>query len=115
MTQASVRIDHKECPVVIIGSGAGGGTLANELAQMGIDVVVIEAGARFDLDSFLADESAGPDSAWETFNWRDRRIMTGSASVVADYAALPTYVLKAVGGTTVHWAAQAYRFREHEW
>ena len=32
--------------VVIIGSGAGGGTLGNELAQKGIDVVILEAGAR---------------------------------------------------------------------
>ncbi|WP_366931043.1 FAD-dependent monooxygenase, partial [Mesorhizobium sp.] len=31
--------------VVIIGSGAGGGTLGNELAQKGIDVVILEAGA----------------------------------------------------------------------
>ena len=32
--------------VVIIGSGAGGGTLANELAQKGISSVVLEAGKR---------------------------------------------------------------------
>ena len=32
--------------VVIIGSGAGGGTLGNELAQKGVDVVILEAGAR---------------------------------------------------------------------
>ena len=32
--------------VVVIGSGAGGGTLANELCQKGIKVVVLEAGAR---------------------------------------------------------------------
>jgi len=32
--------------VVIIGTGAGGGTLANELAQKGISVVALEAGGR---------------------------------------------------------------------
>ena len=30
--------------VVIIGTGSGGGVLANELAQQGISVVAIEAG-----------------------------------------------------------------------
>ncbi len=32
--------------VVVIGSGAGGGTLSNELAQKGVNVVVLEAGGR---------------------------------------------------------------------
>ena len=35
--------------VVVIGSGAGGGTVANELAQKGIDVVCLEAGSRMAL------------------------------------------------------------------
>ena len=30
--------------VVIVGSGAGGGTLGNELAQKGIKAVILEAG-----------------------------------------------------------------------
>ncbi len=33
--------------VVIIGTGAGGGTLANELAQKGVSVVALEAGGRY--------------------------------------------------------------------
>ena len=55
--------------VVIIGSGAGGGTLANELCQKGIKVVVLEAGARQSSGSFINDE-------WKSFGqlaWLDPR------------------------------------------
>src|SRR5262245_5463705 len=38
--------------VVIIGSGAGGGTLAHELTRRGIKVVLIEAGKRESLATF---------------------------------------------------------------
>lgn len=41
--------------VVIIGSGAGGGTLANELCQKGIKVVVLEAGAVQSPKTFIND------------------------------------------------------------
>ena len=39
--------------VVVIGSGAGGGTLSNELAQKGVKVVCLEAGARHELTDFV--------------------------------------------------------------
>jgi choline dehydrogenase-like flavoprotein len=39
--------------VVVIGSGAGGGTLSNELAQRGISVVCLEAGPRLTLSSTI--------------------------------------------------------------
>jgi choline dehydrogenase-like flavoprotein len=42
--------------VVIVGSGAGGGTLGNELAQKGVKVVVLEAGKRLDFSDFINDE-----------------------------------------------------------
>ena len=47
--------------VVIIGSGAGGGTLANELVQKGIKVVVLEAGALQSSATFINDE-------WKSFS-----------------------------------------------
>ena len=56
-----------ESIVVIVGSGAGGGTLGNELAQKGIKVVILEAGARHEYDDFINDE-------WASFTqlaWRD--------------------------------------------
>ena len=39
--------------VVVIGSGAGGGTLGNELAQKGVKVVILEAGPRTELQDFV--------------------------------------------------------------
>ena len=42
--------------VVVIGSGAGGGTLANELCQKGVKVVLLEAGKHYDIGDFTNDE-----------------------------------------------------------
>ena len=43
---AKFDINDETDLVVIVGSGAGGGTLGNELAQKGIKVVILEAGDR---------------------------------------------------------------------
>ncbi|MGL3607179.1 GMC family oxidoreductase [Rhizobium sp. G187] len=96
--------------VVIIGSGAGGGTLANELAQKGIDVVVLEAGARIEHEEFINDE-------WDSFAqlaWLDHRTTGGGWRVSKDFPNLPAWIVKAVGGTTTHWAGASLRFQEHE-
>ncbi|MHB1668612.1 GMC family oxidoreductase [Thiomonas sp.] len=96
--------------VVIIGSGAGGGTLANELAQKGIDVVLLEAGKLHTQAQFLADE-------WPSFNqlaWLDKRTTSGSWRVARDFPHLPAWICKTVGGTTVHWAGASLRIQPHE-
>ncbi len=96
--------------VVVIGSGAGGGTLSNELAQKGIDVVCLEAGPRVEIDAFVNDE-------WANFvqiSWLDKRTTSGSWRVATDFAGLPAWIVKAVGGSTIHWAGASLRFQEHE-
>jgi choline dehydrogenase-like flavoprotein len=96
--------------VVIIGSGAGGGTLANELCQKGIKVVVLEAGAMQSQASFINDE-------WKSFGqlaWLDGRTTSGSWRVAKDFAGLPAWICKTVGGSTTHWAGASLRFQEHE-
>ena len=96
--------------VVIIGSGAGGGTLANELCQKGIKVVVLEAGAVQSSETFIQDE-------WKSFGqlaWLDPRTTSGTWGVAKDFAGLPAWVCKTVGGTTTHWAGASLRFQEHE-
>ena len=97
--------------VVVIGTGAGGGVLANELAQRGINVVALEAGGRYLPEDFINDE-------WDSFSqlaWLDARTTSGDWRVHKDFAGLPAWIVKAVGGTTTHWAGASIRFQEHEW
>ena len=56
--------------VVIVGSGAGGGTLANELAQRGVPCVVLEAGKHHKQEDFENDEWAMFNKiSWLCFIW----------------------------------------------
>jgi choline dehydrogenase-like flavoprotein len=105
------RIDmNDDGAVVIIGSGAGGGTLANELCQKGIKTVLLEAGKRHAIDEFVNDE-------WASFSqlaWLDMRTTSGSWRVSKDFENLPAWIVKSVGGSTVHWAGASLRLQEHE-
>jgi len=96
--------------VVIVGSGAGGGTLANELTQKGVNVVLLEAGKRESSLTFVQDE-------WASFGqlaWLDNRTTSGSWQVAKDFPNLPAWICKTVGGTTTHWAGASLRFQPHE-
>ena len=84
--------------VVVIGSGAGGGTVSNELAQRGIDVVCLEAGSRLT----MADIVNNPPVMNEKMGWLDKRI------------GAPVWLCKTVGGTTVRWSGITPRFQQHE-
>jgi choline dehydrogenase-like flavoprotein len=92
--------------VVVIGSGAGGGTVSNELAQKGIDVVCLEAGPRLTLEDIVNDFGV----MFGRLSWLDKRIGSGDLD-----PKLPLWVCKTVGGTTVHWAGASLRFQDHEW
>jgi choline dehydrogenase-like flavoprotein len=96
--------------VVIIGSGSGGGTLGNELAQKGVKVVILEAGSRIEIPDFVNNE-------WDAFTqlaWKDMRTTSGNWRVAQDFPNLPAWIVKAVGGTSVHWAGASLRFRDDE-
>jgi choline dehydrogenase-like flavoprotein len=91
--------------VVVIGSGAGGGVLANELAQRGIDVVCLEAGRRL----AQADIVNNQTEMFGKLTWLDPRVGSGQA-----IPGFPVWTCKTVGGTTMHWTASCPRLQEHE-
>jgi choline dehydrogenase-like flavoprotein len=105
------RIELKdENAVVIIGSGAGGGTLAHELTRRAIKVVLLEAGKRQSLETF----SQVPGVAFRQLTWLDPRTQSGTWGVAKDFPALPVWHCKTLGGTTVHWTASAPRLQPWE-
>ena len=90
--------------VVVVGSGAGGGTLANELCQKGDKVVCLEAGPWIQNKGLTQDDYVN-----------DEFTMFGRLS--GEYfgkTGHPTWLVKAVGGSTIHWAGGSIRFNEHE-
>ena len=103
-------IAHDERAVVIIGSGAGGGTMAYELTKAGIPCVVLEAGPYLKPEDYVNDE-------WASFSqmaWLDARTTSGSWRVATDFPSVPAWLVKAVGGTTTHWAGATPRFFDYE-
>ncbi|MGP9501651.1 GMC family oxidoreductase [Specibacter sp. AOP5-B1-6] len=109
--ETSARFEYDDdSVVVIVGSGAGGGTLAHELVGKGAKVVLLEAGPNLKNEDYHQDE-------WAAFNqmaWLDPRTTSGSWRIARDFPNLPAWIVKAVGGTTTHWSGATPRFKAHE-
>lgn len=104
-----IAADERDC-VVVVGSGAGGGTIAGQLCQQGVRTVVLEAGPHLTGRDYVNDE-------WEAFNqmaWLDPRTTSGSFRITKDFPNLPAWTVKAVGGSTTHWAGATPRFKDYE-
>jgi len=96
--------------VVIVGSGAGGGTMAHELTRRGIKVVLLEAGRRESTASF----SQVPNEAFAQLTWLDPRTSSGDWAPAKTNPGLPAWLAKTVGGTTTHWGAVTPRISDWE-
>src|SRR5450631_914008 len=96
--------------VVVIGSGAGGGTMAHELARRGLKVVMFEAGRRETPASF----SQNPGEAFGQLTWLEPRSQSGTWDPVKTSPTLPAWHCRTVGGTTVHWTGATPRLQPYE-
>ena len=98
--------DQDEVDFAIVGTGAGGGTLAARLAEKGYSVVAFDAGPYFrPLEDFASDETEQ-----EKLYWNDPRVVEGADPIVMGGKNSG----KTVGGSMVHFAMVSLRFRP-EW
>jgi len=91
--------------IVIIGSGAGGGTLAQALATTPARILVIERGG------FVPQEPENWDPAAV---WRDLRYRTSERWLDADGREFRPYTHYCVGGNTKFWGSVLYRLRRED-
>ncbi|MGP0172615.1 GMC family oxidoreductase [Pseudomonas sp. NCHU5208] len=90
----------------IVGTGAGGATLACKLAEAGFSVVAFDAGAWWrPLEEFASDEAHQ-----QKLFWTDERLCDGANPLKLG----SNNSGRAIGGSTVHFAMVSLRFRP-EW
>jgi choline dehydrogenase-like flavoprotein len=98
--------ETEEVDFVVVGTGAGGGTLSCRLAEAGFTVVALDAGPWWrPLEDFASDEEHQAK-----LYWLDERICDGENPLKLG----SNNSGKAVGGSTVHFAMVSLRFRP-EW
>ena len=114
-TAATDRAPSDRADVCVVGSGPAGSLVAHRLAEAGHDVVVLEAGERFDeTDRLERQERAirpahGPLSVWDMGGERDAYSSTGERHYPLNVARV-----KGVGGSTLHWQGMVMRLHESD-
>jgi choline dehydrogenase-like flavoprotein len=91
--------------IIIIGSGAGGGTIARELASTGRKILIVERG------DFIPQE----DQNWNpTAVWKDLRYRTTESWLDASGQPFVPYTHYCVGGNTKFWGTVMFRLRPED-
>ncbi len=109
------RTPGERADVCIVGAGPAGALVAHHLARGGRDVVVLEAGPRFDPgDRTERMERSirpayGPESVWKMGGDRDAFSATGEL-----YYPLNAARVKGVGGSSLHWQGMVMRLHESD-
>ena len=100
----------KKTNVVIVGMGGAGGVAALPLAQAGIEVIGIEAGTWLKTTDMVPDELRIQRVGWPPGPQKVRgEAPTSRANADATAVRAGSAMINAVGGTTMHYMAQAWR------
>jgi choline dehydrogenase-like flavoprotein len=91
--------------IVIVGSGAGGGTMAQALADSGARILVIERGEAVPQEQ----ENWSPEAVWKHLRYRAKEQWLDAAGE----SFLP-YTHYGVGGNTKFWGSVLYRLRRDD-
>jgi choline dehydrogenase-like flavoprotein len=91
--------------IVIIGSGAGGGTMARSLADTGARILILERG------DFVPQEDHNQDPAAV---WKDLRYRTTEKWLDESGREFRPYTHYCVGGNTKFWGTVMYRLRPED-
>ena len=109
----SDRSPSERVDVCIIGAGPAGALVANRLADRGNEVVMLEAGPRFDRSERIErmERSIRPahdlPSVWDVGGDRDAYTSTGERVYPLNHSRV-----KGVGGTTLSWQGMVMRLHE---
>ena len=98
-----MRTEHFD--IVIIGSGAGGGTMAHALAGSGARVLVVERGEAVPREP----ENWDPEAVWKDLRYRTTELWLDASG----REFLP-YTHYCVGGNTKFWGSVLYRLRRED-
>jgi len=105
--------EHEKVDAVIVGAGAGGGCIAKELAEAGLKVVLLERGPQYSTRDFMLchDELYNKDTRLR-FAPDSRYVMTSRATEKDKTTRRGTRIGYGVGGATIVYGAQSWRWRE---
>ncbi len=103
---------HADCEYIVVGSGAGGGTVAARLAEAGASVILIEAGgdpreltgADYDVPAFHGFASENEAIKWDFFvrHYADKTLQARDPNFVPDQDGVLYPRACALGGCTAH-------------
>ena len=98
-----MRHDHYD--IIIIGSGAGGATMARALSETSARILILERGDFIPQE----DENWSPEAVWKHLRYR-----TTERWLDANGEAFQPYTHYCVGGNTKFWGSVLYRLRRED-